>query len=156
MSPPRPKSSSSSRSLPYPHPTSAAVTAAMKGNRRSDTRPEVALRSALHRRGLRFRKDVPIRPAQRLRRVDVVFSAVRLAVFLDGCFWHGCPEHGNSPKVNTSYWSVKLSRNIERDALVNAELAAAGWTVLRVWEHEPVDEAAARIELAYRHLRATS
>jgi len=151
MSPPKSSSSSPSR-LPYPHPTTAAITAVMKGNRRVDTKPEVALRSALHRRGLRFRKNVALRPAQRLRRVDIVFPSARLAVFVDGCFWHACPEHGNSPKVNTGYWSVKLARNVARDAVVNQELQDAGWTVVRVWEHEPIEKAAARIERAYRRL----
>src|SRR5436305_11073931 len=104
-------SSSSPNQLPYPHPTTPSMTAIMKGNRRIDTRPEVALRSELHRRGLRFRKEVALRPGQRLRRVDIVFPAVRLAVFVDGCFWHRCPEHGNQPRANTGYWSVKLHRN---------------------------------------------
>lgn len=126
----------------------------MKGNRRADTKPEIALRSALHRRGLRFRKDVALRPVQRLRRVDIVFPAVKLAVFVDGCFWHGCPEHGNRPRVNTRYWSVKLARNVARDTLVNNELMEAGWTVVRVWEHEDVHEAAARVEQEYRLLQS--
>jgi DNA mismatch endonuclease (patch repair protein) len=80
---------------------------------------------------------------------------VKLAVFVDGCFWHGCPEHGNNPKVNTRYWSQKLAQNAARDELVNQELAAAGWTVLRIWEHEPVEDAAERVERAYRKLQAT-
>ena len=126
----------------------------MKGNRRADTKPEVALRSELHRRGLRFRKDVALRPAQRVRRVDIVFPGAKLAVFVDGCFWHGCREHGNNPRVNTGYWSVKLARNIARDAIVNQELTEAGWSVLRVWEHEKVGDAADRIERTYRQLVA--
>jgi DNA mismatch endonuclease, patch repair protein len=129
------------------------MTAIMKGNRRIDTRPEVALRSALHRRGLRFRKEVALRPGQRLRRVDIVFPAVRLAVFVDGCFWHRCPEHGNQPRANTGYWSVKLHRNSERDKQVTRELEAAGWSVIRVWEHEDPREAAARVDREYRRLR---
>src|SRR4051794_26038609 len=125
---PSPKiSSSSPRRLPYPHPTTPAMTAIMKGNRRADTRPELALRSELHRRGLRFGKHRPLRPGGKLRRVDIVFPKVKLAVFVDGCFWHGCPKHGNKPRVNTEYWSVKLARNAARDALVTAELEAAGW-----------------------------
>lgn len=150
----RATSSSSPSALPYPHPSSPGVTAAMKGNRRVDSRPEVALRSALHRRGLRFRKDVPLRPAERLRRVDIAFPSVRLAVFVDGCFWHGCPEHGNRPRRNTGYWSPKLARNMARDVQVNTELAAAGWTVVRVWEHEDVEIAAARIAAEHARLRA--
>jgi DNA mismatch endonuclease (patch repair protein) len=124
----------------------------MKGNRRVNTRPELALRSELHRRGLRFRKEVALRPADRLRRVDIVFPRVKLAVFLDGCFWHGCPQHGNNPKANTDYWRPKLARNVARDREVTRELVAAGWSVIRVWEHEDVSEAAARIEEAYRGL----
>ena len=153
MPQPKKTSSSSPSTLPYPHPTSAAVTAAMKGNRRVNTRPEVALRSVLHRRGLRFRKDVAVRPSQRLRRVDIVFPRVKLAVFLDGCFWHGCAKHGNQPKKNTDYWQPKLARNVARDAQVNSELMAAGWHVLRIWEHEDAELAAVRIECVYRELR---
>jgi DNA mismatch endonuclease (patch repair protein) len=125
----------------------------MKGNRSVNTRPEVALRSELHRRGLRFNKDVALRPAERLRRVDIVFPAVKLAVFVDGCFWHGCPEHGNKPKVNTGYWSVKLERNAARDAQVTHELESDGWSVLRIWEHEDAREAAGRVEAVLRRLR---
>lgn len=132
------------------------MTAIMRGNRRSNTRPEVALRSELHRRGLRFRKDLALRPARRLRRVDVVFPAARLAVFVDGCFWHACPTHGNRPQVNTAYWSVKLARNVERDEQVDCELADAGWTVIRVWEHESVCDAADRVERVYCSLRANA
>ena len=153
MPQPKKTSSSSPSTLPYPHPSSAAVTAAMKGNRRVNTRPEVALRSVLHRRGLRFRKDVAVRPSQRLRRVDIVFPRVKLAVFLDGCFWHGCAKHGNQPKKNTDYWQPKLARNVARDAQVNSELMAAGWHVLRIWEHEDAELAAVRIECVYRELR---
>lgn len=154
---PRPLSSSSSpRRLPYPEPTSAAVTAAMKGNRRSNTQPEVSLRSELHRRGLRFRKEVALRPAERLRRVDIVFPKEKIAVFVDGCFWHGCPDHGNTPRVNTNYWSVKLSRNAARDATINAELTEAGWEVVRVWEHEEVGQAATRIERIRANRRCAS
>lgn len=153
MPQPKQSSSASPSRLPYPYPTTPAVTAAMKGNRREDTRPEIALRSELHRRGLRFRKNLALRPAQRIRRVDIVFPAARLAVFVDGCFWHGCPTHGNQPKENIGYWSAKLARNVSRDSQVNTELGASGWTVIRVWEHEDVGEAAARIERKYRTLR---
>jgi len=108
----------------------------MRGNRKSDTRPEVELRSALHRAGLRFRKDYAVRPdGGRVIRVDVAFPRVRVAVFIDGCFWHRCPEHGNEPRSNRVYWDTKLSRNVERDREVEARLSAAGWRVLRVWEH---------------------
>lgn len=138
----------------YPHPTSAAVTAQMKGNRRADTRPEVALRAALHSRGLRFRKDhlLPV-PGRRATRVDVVFTRARVAVFVDGCFWHGCPEHGRVPATNPHYWPSKIAGNRARDTLVTAALEADGWTVVRVWEHETVDEAAARVTAAVEAAR---
>jgi DNA mismatch endonuclease, patch repair protein len=126
----------------YPHPTSEAVTAAMKGNRSRDTRPEVALRSALHRMGLRFRKDYLVRLPERRVRIDVAFPARRLAVFSDGCFWHACPEHGNKPKANTHYWRPKMERNARRDREVTLALEEAGWTVLRFWEHVPTEDAA--------------
>ena len=120
----------------YPHPTSAAVTAVMKGNRRADTRPEIALRSTLHRAGYRFRKDFPIEAAGRRVRPDVVFTKRRVAVFMDGCFWHVCPQHGRVPKgKNADYWKMKLARNQERDKLDNAALVEAGWSVVRLWEH---------------------
>jgi DNA mismatch endonuclease (patch repair protein) len=121
----------------YPHPSNAAVTAAMKGNRRSDTKPELVLRSALHAQGLRFRKDFLLRTSAGSRvKADIVFTRRRVAVFVDGCFWHGCPTHGHTPKANSHYWVPKLARNRERDARVTAALEADGWKVLRIWEHE--------------------
>jgi len=134
--------------IPTPPPaSSAAVRSVMQGNRGRDTKPEVALRSALHRRGLRFRKHAA--PLRGLRcRADVVFPRERVAVFVDGCFWHRCPEHGLRPRTNQAYWDAKIARNVERDARNNAALAAAGWTVVRVWEHEPLEVAAERVEAA--------
>lgn len=118
------------------------MTAAMKGNRRADTKPELALRSALHVLGYRFRKDHQIRTTAGSRvKADVVFTRDRIAIFVDGCFWHGCPEHGNTPKVNTAYWGPKLERNRQRDRRVTRELQADGWLVIRIWEHEALDEA---------------
>jgi DNA mismatch endonuclease (patch repair protein) len=116
----------------------------MQGNRGRDTRPEVALRSALHAQGLRFRKHVPPVPGLRCR-ADVVFPRQRVAVFVDGCFWHRCPDHGVSPKTNSPYWKAKLDRNVARDRRNDAALAAAGWTIVRVWEHEPTPIATARV-----------
>lgn len=129
----------------YPRPTSAAVTAVMKGNRRRDTKPELRLRRILHARGYRFRVDRPIRLTERSVRPDIVFGPARVAVFVDGCFWHGCPEHGNTPRTNTHYWPAKLERNKERDRTTTAELGAAGWLVFRVWEHEDPEVAAVSI-----------
>ncbi len=131
--------------LPYPQPTSADVTTRMRRNARSDTRPEMLVRSELHRRGARFRKDLPVRLADRVIRADIVFTRARLAVFIDGCFWHACPVHGNQPRENTDYWQPKLALNVARDRAVDEALIAAGWRVLRAWEHEPPASAADRI-----------
>jgi DNA mismatch endonuclease (patch repair protein) len=114
----------------------------MRSNRRRDTHPELALRRLLHARGLRYRVDALVRTARRLVRPDVVFTRRRLAVFVDGCFWHQCPEHGTRPKDPTGYWTPKLQRNVERDAQTTEALEAEGWSVLRIWEHVPAAEAA--------------
>jgi DNA mismatch endonuclease (patch repair protein) len=114
----------------------------MRGNRRSDTKPEVRLRSALHGLGLRFRKDVRIDLPGRRVRPDVVFGPSRVAVFVDGCFWHRCPEHATEPKTNADFWRKKFGRNVRRDEADNAALRANGWTVIRIWEHEPATKAA--------------
>lgn len=124
----------------------------MRRNPRRDTGPEVAVRSELHQRGLRFRKDLPLRVPGRVVRPDIAFTRQRLAVFIDGCFWHACPIHGNQPRVNTDYWQPKLKRNIERDQAVNQALGAADWHVLRAWEHEPAPEVATRVQLALHNL----
>lgn len=137
--------------MPYPEPTSSAATRVGKGNRRSGTKPEVALRSNLHRRGLRFRKDFPVRVGTgRPVRPDIVFTRARVAVFVDGCFWHGCPEHQVIPKSNHDYWVPKLRRNADRDREVDQALTVAGWQVIRIWEHEPDDVAADRVEEAVK------
>jgi DNA mismatch endonuclease (patch repair protein) len=116
--------------------------ARMKATRRRDTAAELALRSALHRRGLRFRVDTAPLAGGR-RRADIVFPRARVAVFVDGCFWHGCPEHGTRPKENAEWWLAKLDANRSRDADTNRELADAGWRVLRFWQHaDPTDAAA--------------
>lgn len=136
--------------VPYPEPTSKAATAIGKGNRRRDTKPEVALRSTLHQRGLRFRKDFLVRyPGSRVR-VDICFTKARIAVFVDGCFWHVCPEHHHPPGRNQDYWSPKLGANVARDRRNDMGLTADGWLVLRVWEHEDVAAAADRVEAAVR------
>lgn len=134
--------------LQYPFPTSTASRSVMRANRRSDTRPERVIRSCLHALGLRFRKDYRVIVGSRSVRVDVAFPKRRLAVFVDGCFWHGCPDHGNSPRSNVGYWLPKLRRNIERDREVDELLTGAGWSLLHVWEHEPPTDAAARVATA--------
>lgn len=108
----------------------------MAAVRRTDTKPELALRSALHRDGLRFRKDFPIRLDGARARPDIVFTRARIAVFVDGCFWHSCPQHGTRPATNTDYWNPKLERNAARDRRNTEALTSAGWTVIRIWEHD--------------------
>jgi len=117
----------------------------MAAIKRRDTKPEAALRSALHRVGYRFRKDFAIRLEGRLVRPDIAFTRHKLAVFVDGCFWHCCPEHGRKPGQNTDYWSPKLAGNVARDRRQTELLEADGWTVLRIWEHEPVGSAMNRV-----------
>jgi DNA mismatch endonuclease (patch repair protein) len=120
----------------------------MQANRRTDTKPEVRLRAALHRRGYRFRKDLRLDLDGARVRPDIVFTRKRIAVFVDGCFWHLCPLHGRQPKVNDWYWGPKLQRTVERDLAATAALEAAGWAVVRLWEHESVDDAVTIIESA--------
>lgn len=110
-----------------------------------DTRPEMELRRQLHRRGLRYRVDVSPHPSVR-GRADVVFGPARVAVYVDGCFWHRCDEHGVLPKSNREWWRAKLKRTVERDRAAEGALRALGWEVVRVWEHEDPVEAADRIE----------
>ncbi|MGI8519748.1 MAG: very short patch repair endonuclease [Actinomycetota bacterium] len=126
-------------------PASQQVSDRLSRMPRRDTIPELALRRELHRRGLRYRVDLaPLKGLR--RRADVVFTRHRLAVFVDGCFWHRCPLHGTSPKNNADWWRVKLDRNVERDKNTDAALAGAGWTVVRVWEHEEAKVAADRVQ----------
>jgi DNA mismatch endonuclease, patch repair protein len=130
----------------YPHPSSAGRSANMRANRRTDTKPELALRRALHSRGYRYRKDyrLDLDGGKRVR-PDIAFTARRVAVFVDGCFWHCCPDHGSKPAVNVGYWNPKLRRNVERDRAADTALQAAGWAVVRVWEHEPIETAVAAV-----------
>jgi DNA mismatch endonuclease (patch repair protein) len=125
----------------------------MQANRSRDTAPEVRFRAALHRLGLRYFKHR--RPVPGLRcEADVVFPRIRLAVFLDGCYWHGCAEHGALPAANADWWRAKFERVRARDVRNDQALRAAGWTVLRVWEHEPPREAASRVADLVARLRA--
>ena len=125
----------------------------MSSTGRRDTAPEIAIRRELHARGLRFRVDRAVLPDRR-RRVDIVFGPARVAAMIDGCFWHGCPEHGTSPKANASFWRDKIATNQRRDRDTDLRLADAGWTVVRVWEHEDPILAADRIEAVVRERRA--
>ncbi|MFE9963780.1 very short patch repair endonuclease [Streptomyces sp. 900116325] len=134
---------------------SAATRASMQANKGKNTKPEMRLRSILHRKGLRYR--VSVRPVPSLRRTaDVVFTAVKVAVFVDGCFWHGCPEHGSTPASNREFWARKIAVNRMRDAETTALLEQAGWTVVRVWEHIAPEEAAKTVMAAVAEARATS
>lgn len=131
-----------------PAASSARAASVMRGNRRADTGPEKRLRSALHARGLRFRKDRLLRLGDGTARPDVVFGPARLAIFVDGCFWHGCPDHYVASKSHADYWDPKIQRNRERDRRQTAALESAGWSVLRIWEHEPTADAAERVTAA--------
>jgi len=127
-----------------PRPISDHVRQRFRRQRVRDTAPEVALRRALHALGLRYRVDHPVLPGLR-RRADVVFRRRRIAVFVDGCFWHRCPQHAVPPKNNADWWARKLQRTVDRDRDTDQRLRAAGWVPVRVWEHELPEEAAARI-----------
>jgi len=144
---------STGQRLAYPKPSSAAVTTIMKANRSRNTSPELKIRSILHRSGLRYRVHFPVRiDDRRPINVDIAFPRLRIAVFVDGCFWHGCREHRTVPIANNLYWSAKLAGNVARDQETVDRLSRHGWAVMRVWEHENAAEAAARI---YKFVRAT-
>ena len=141
--------------VPYPEPATQAASRVGRANRRTSTKPELALRSALHRRGLRFRKDHLLRVGGLRVRPDVVFTRWKIAVFLDGCFWHGCPNHFRTPARNADYWAPKLRANVDRDQRVDEALSDEGWTVVRVWEHDDVESAADRIRRLVDNRRST-
>jgi DNA mismatch endonuclease (patch repair protein) len=121
----------------------------MKKIRQSGTSAEMELRRALHARGLRYRVNVPILPDKR-RRVDIAFPSARVAVFVDGCFWHGCPEHATWPASNADFWRQKIETNRRRDRDTDAQLEKSGWRVVRVWEHEDPGSAVTQIETIVR------
>lgn len=122
----------------------------MQGNRRTNTKPETTLRSALHRLGYRYRKDHRLDVGGVRVRPDIVFTRRKVAVFVDGCFWHACPQHGTQPSRNEWYWTPKLARNVERDKRADTALQGDGWTVVRIWEHTPLEEAVQRVVDALR------
>jgi DNA mismatch endonuclease (patch repair protein) len=133
-------------------PASPQVRARFQRMPRRDTAPELALRRELHRRGLRYRVDhAPLKGLR--RRADVVFTRRKVAVFVDGCFWHRCPEHGTDPRNNSEWWASKLDRNVQRDRETDAGLAAAGWQIVRIWEHEALVPAADRVDEALAAVR---
>ncbi|HKZ24172.1 MAG TPA: very short patch repair endonuclease [Acidimicrobiia bacterium] len=130
-----------------PPPSSQEVAARMRVTRQKDTPAELALRRELHRRGLRYRVDSSASSATRAR-PDLSFPTERIAIFIDGCFWHSCPEHTTRPAANREWWEKKLAANIERDRRHDRELEATGWLVLRFWEHEDAINAADRVQAA--------
>ncbi|QYA99149.1 very short patch repair endonuclease [Streptomyces anulatus] len=132
--------------------SSAARRRNMQAIRSRDTKPERLIRRLVHANGLRYR--VAARPLPDLRRTaDMVFRPAKVAVFIDGCYWHGCPEHYVSPKTNPGYWSEKVARNVARDRDTDERLSAAGWLVLRFWEHQSSDACALSIVSAVRERR---
>jgi len=126
----------------------------MQVQRTRDTAPELAVRRLLHAMGLRYRVDRQPLPGLR-RRADLVFGPARVAVYIDGCFWHGCPLHGNSPRTNTEYWRTKLDGNRARDADTDRRLADAGWRVVRAWEHESPAAVAEKVAATVLNRRRT-
>lgn len=137
-------------------PSSPAVSLRMSRQARTGTTPERALRTELHRRGRRFRVEFGFDiDGLRRRRADVVFTRAKVAVFVDGCFWHSCPEHATSPKANQEWWAAKLAGNVARDRDTDERLTLAGWRVVRLWEHEAAVAAADRVEAVLDAYRAS-
>ncbi|WP_405113487.1 very short patch repair endonuclease [Micromonospora sp. NBC_01405] len=134
------------RTSTVPLPLDAATSARLRRQPRSSTKPELSLRRELHRRGLRFRVNHPALPG----RPDLAFTRAKVAVFVDGCFWHRCPQHGTIPRNNREWWQAKLDRNVARDRAKDVALAELGWIVLHVWEHEATDAAADRVQAEWR------
>ncbi|MGY5049936.1 very short patch repair endonuclease [Streptomyces sp. 900105755] len=118
-----------------------------------DTEAELAVRRLLHAAGLRYRVEYPV-PGMPRRRIDVAFTRAKVAVLIDGCFWHGCPQHATHPKANAEWWRRKLDRNMARDRETTEQLIAEGWMVLRFWEHEAPEEVVVRVVAALERRRA--
>ncbi|WP_327676546.1 very short patch repair endonuclease [Kitasatospora sp. NBC_00458] len=135
--------------------SSEGTRRSMRANKGRDTTPELRLRALVHAAGLRYR--VSARPLTGLRRTaDLVFTKAKVAVFVDGCYWHGCPEHGTTPAVHQEFWTRKLNRTKERDIETNRALREAGWTVVRLWEHTPPEVAAETVVAAVAAARLGS
>lgn len=133
--------------------SSAAVSRRMARTPGKDNPRERQLRSALHHQGMRFRIHYPAIPGTK-RSIDIAFTRSRLAVFCDGCFWHGCPIHATLPKANREWWMGKIATNKARDFDTDTRLANSGWAVLRIWEHVPVDDAVSLIRLRLQQISA--
>ncbi|WP_239086881.1 very short patch repair endonuclease [Catellatospora methionotrophica] len=135
--------------------SSEGTRRSMQANRGRDTSPELAIRRRAHAVGLRYR--VCVRPLPGLRRTaDLVFTRAKVAVFVDGCFWHGCEQHHTVAKTNAEFWAKKVQANRGRDLQTDAALTAAGWTVVRIWEHEDPDHAVDRIRAAVTDARISA
>ena len=134
-----------------PPASSESARERMRRTRRRDTKPELALRSELHRLGLRYYVDRAVTTSK--TRADVIFPRARVAVYVDGCFWHGCPTHGTLPKANREWWTSKLAANTRRDQHTNRELSEAGWVVLRFWEHHDPVAAARQVQAVVKDRR---
>jgi DNA mismatch endonuclease (patch repair protein) len=127
--------------LYIPKPTSLAAKHRMEVTKSKNTKPEIELRSALCALGInRYRVDYKFSDLR--RKADIVFVRKKVAIFVDGCFWHGCPKHGTWPKANARFWRTKIEKNKERDIDTNKKLRAAGWKVIRIWEHEDMNKTA--------------
>ncbi|WP_078311675.1 MULTISPECIES: very short patch repair endonuclease [unclassified Mycobacterium] len=135
--------------------SSEATRAVMQGNRRRDTAPELAVRRLVHSMGLRYRVDYAPLTAHRRLKADMVFAGAKVAVFLDGCFWHGCPDHHRPARVNSTFWANKVKSNAERDLRTDALLRESNWLVLRFWEHEPPESIAETVRRAVTSRGAT-
>lgn len=127
-----------------PAASSPAARKRMQATAQKGNRSERRLRSALHVEGIRFRNHYRIAALPR-RSIDIALVGVKIAIFIDGCFWHGCPRHGTRPKSNWAWWKTKINTNQLRDRDTNVKLRKAGWKVMRVWEHQPVDVIMLRI-----------
>jgi DNA mismatch endonuclease (patch repair protein) len=135
-----------------PAPLNMTVSTQMQRMPRSSTGPEMVIRRELHRRGLRYRVNHSRLPG----RPDIAFTAARIAVFIDGCFWHSCPEHSVLPRNNREWWREKLQRNVQRDHQKDGQLESMGWTVVHIWEHEGPAEAADAIEALWSSARGSA
>ncbi len=141
--------------LPRPAASSTAARTRMRSTAQRDTPGELRLRKLLHAKGLRYTIDAkPLQDSP--RRADIVFRRAKVAVFVDGCFWHGCPEHGTWPRANEQFWHAKILANKERDGDTDKRLRDRGWEVIRVWEHEDPIPAATRIAGAVRSRLVTT
>lgn len=142
-------------SLTQAAPPTPEVNRRMQRVRQKDTSAELALRRELHALGLRYRIQVPVLTKPR-RVADVAFGGLRVAIFVDGCFWHACPEHATWPRQNAEFWRAKIVANQERDRDTNDRLRAAGWKVVRVWAHEPPERVARRVAKIVEKRKARS